>query len=777
MRKIKHLNFDWKFAEFDEKLFNTDEGMTLVDIPHNVKDFPLNNFDEREYQMITLYKKDVVLEDYERAFLHFEGVMAYAEVYINNELVTSHKGGYTPFNVDVSKYGKEFTIAVKVDSFEREDIPPFGYVIDYLTYGGIYREVYIEYVPKTYVSNMFITPQLNGDFNVKLEIDQPTNEQTVIEYELLYENQVVLEGYKEVEVTESIQFSGNLKNAKLWGLKDPNLYTLRVKLLEDETEDRFGFREVKLDETGFYLNNEHIKLVGLNRHQSFPYVGYAMPKSAQVKDAELMKFDLGCNVVRSSHYPPSKHFLDRCDEIGLLVFNEIPGWQHIGDEAWKEVAIHNVREMIERDYNHPSIFIWGVRINESSDDDVFYQKTNDLARDLDESRPTGGVRFIKKSSLLEDVYTVNDFTHRGNNEGLTKPVKMIGKKAPYLVTEYNGHMFPTKRYDDETHRIEHVYRHLRVQNDSFKYKENAGAIGWCMFDYNTHKDFGSGDKICYHGVMDIFRVKKYAADVYASFGEEPVLTVCSTLNQGEYAASEVPHTTILTNCDYVKFYKNSQFIGDFYPNKKEFEYLPHPPVIIDDFIGDLLKNNEKFSPKDADRLKDGLNAVVKYGQPNLPLKYKMLTAYVMLKYKLTFEDLYHLFGKYVGNWGKESVSFKFEGIKDGKVVKTVKRSPLYKPSLSVVADSNEIELGNTYETTRIVVRCLDDDQNPCDYAFDALDLSVEGAEIIGPKRVNLIGGSLAFWIKAKNPGTVNVTVDGFHLGKKEVEVIVNDSRK
>ncbi len=117
-----------------------------------------------------------------------------------------------------------------------------------------------------------------------------------------------------------------------------------------------------------------------------------MPARVQRKDAEILKRELKCNIVRTSHYPQSTHFLDACDELGLLVFEEIPGWQHIGDNAWKDVACRNVEEMIWRDWNHPSIILWGTRINESPDDHDFYARTSGIARALDSSRQIGGVR-------------------------------------------------------------------------------------------------------------------------------------------------------------------------------------------------------------------------------------------------------------------------------------------------------------------------------------------------------------------------------------------------
>ena len=257
---------------------------------------------------------------------------------------------------------------------------------------------------------------------------------------------------------------------------------------------------------------------GLNWHQAWPYVGYAMPKRAQQDDADILKYELGVNTVRTSHYPQSRHFLDRCDEIGLLVIEEIPGWQHIGDDQWKQLACEHVREMIQRDWNHPSVFLWGVRINESRDDHDFYTETNRIARELDPTRQTCGVRVHAHSEFLEDVYTMNDFTHFGGDLVLRdqRVVTGLDHYVPYIVTEYNGHMYPTKRFDHEERLMEHGLRHMRVLSAAGLDPHIAGTVGWCAFDYNTHYQFGSGDRICYHGVMDMFRIPKFAADAYRS---------------------------------------------------------------------------------------------------------------------------------------------------------------------------------------------------------------------------------------------------------------------
>ena len=160
-----------------------------------------------------------------------------------------------------------------------------------------------------------------------------------------------------------------------------------------------GFRTIEFRADGFYLNGQRIKLRGLNRHQSYPYVGYAMPDSMQREDVRILKDELACNIVRTSHYPQAHSFFDECDKRGLLVFTEIPGWQHIGDEKWKQQAVINTRDMIVEYRNHPSIIMWGVRINESQDDDEFYAKTNEVAHSLDNYLQTGGVDIKKEKSF------------------------------------------------------------------------------------------------------------------------------------------------------------------------------------------------------------------------------------------------------------------------------------------------------------------------------------------------------------------------------------------
>ena len=340
----------------------------------------------------------------------------------------------------------------------------------------------------------------------------------------------------------------DLSGIQLWDLDAPTLYHVTVELKEgDAVSARVGFRSLGFSDDGFfYLNGHPIKLRGLNRHQTFAYVGQAGPARMQRKDADIIKHDLACTIVRTSHYPQSTHFLDRCDEIGLLVLEEIPGWQHIGDEAWKQITLDDVRAMIERDRNRPSICLWGVRINESYDDHDFYSRTNALARQLDPSRQTGGIRNFFGSEFLEDVYTMNDFDYD------LKPAT----QSRYINTEFCGHMYPIKTFDQEERVKQHALHHAHIHNQVNDPKlGSAGAIGWCAFDYNTHAVFGSGDRICYHGVMDLFRQPKFAASFYASQvnpTQKLVLDVAGYWKMGDKSGGGAEPVLIFSNVEEVE---------------------------------------------------------------------------------------------------------------------------------------------------------------------------------------------------------------------------------
>ena len=709
--------------------------------------------------------------------LRFEGVAHKATLFINGKEMMTHVGGYTPFEIDLTKWIKiheSIIILVVVDTKENPAIPPFGGVVDYLGYGGIYREVNLIVTDEAYIIDAYVEQKSVNELILYANASIAEGE-LMIDLRDLDENTIWTKTLMLTEHNIAIPF--NIQDVILWDIDHPYMYHIVIEYKHKRSRDTytfsFGVREAVFKKDGFYLNGRKIFLQGLDHHQSYPYVGYAMPKSAQEEDADILKYQLGCQIVRTSHYPVSPHFLNRCDEIGLLVFEEIPGWQYIGDETWKANSLQDLKAMIERDRNHPSIILWGVRINESPDDHDFYTKTNALARSLDPSRPLGGVRNFAKSEFLEDVYTYNDFSHTGTNSGVEDKKHIIGD-VPYLITEYNGHMFPTKRFDDEKKRVAHLLRHLRVMNDAKDPKKKiAGAIGWVFADYNTHKEFGSGDKICYHGVLDMFRIPKIASFAYQSQIDQAIfMEVTSTMNLGDHPAGHLGDVLVLTNLDYIKLFKNDVFIKTFYPNKVNYPHLHHPPVMIDDFIGETLKNNEKMTEKDAEITKSVLKAAAIYGN-HLPLRFKLKMFYILKKYKRSYDDAVHLFYTYITGWGSKDTIYRFEGYKDGQLMKVVHKETFKSSDLVLEHNGNDMMIGDTYDVKRYIVKKVDQHQELLPYAFDSITITTEGViELIGPNQIALLGGAIGFYIKAKKAGKGWVKIEsGPHLILEEVNVL------
>lgn len=717
MRLRTDFNDNWLF-----------EGRDTVRLPHNAVDLPFSYFDEKSYQRRFSYQKTFAADPGwagKEVSLRFDGAMANAMVSLNGVELITHADGYTPFEARLTGRLQpgDNTVTVEIDGSENSDIPPFGGVIDYLTYAGLYREAWLTVrAPVSIGLHKIETPdvlaaQKSVTVDVALDNPQGLALSGTLTATLRDAAGAALASTSATVTGDSLRLAmDGLSDIALWDLKTPALYHLELSLQtpqgDDATSTRFGFRHVAFTAEGFALNGKPLKLRGLNRHQSFPYVGYALGKAAQERDAEILKHELRLNTVRTSHYPQSSYFLDRCDEIGLLVFEEIPGWQHIGGAKWKAESVENVRRMIRRDWNHPSIFIWGVRINESQDDHDFYAETNRVARSLDATRPTGGVRYISESELLEDVYTMNDFILGNEEQGGNRPrtplrpqqeVTGLDRVVPYMITEFGGHMYPTKSHDQEQRQAEHVLRHLEVLNAMYGDPQIAGAIGWCAFDYNTHKDFGSGDRLCHHGVMDMFREPKFAASVYASQGDPAdgvVLTPVTFWARGERNIGGVLPLIVLTNCDEIEL-----TYGKFAPKRiatarARFPHLPYAPVIVD--------------------------------QTNF-----------------TKEEL--------GHWGMTWEPATIKGFVDGKqVAQTQFVCDAVPTTLQVVPDADRI---GANDAVRVMVRMLDQAGHKLPFYPEPVTITVLGnARLLGPSLVPLRAGSTGLWVQATGAGPIELRV-------------------
>ncbi len=743
------LNNDWEFTFHWTDAFGRGQGESEpVRLPHTVKELPLHCADSRDYETVSGYRRRLAIPreaEGKRLFLQFDGAAHAATVFLNGRELAAYRCGYTAFRVEITgavQFGEDNLLCVKLDSTENPAIPPFGFLIDYLTYGGLYRDVWLDIRPQKMLEDLFVyTPDLThahvswaGDIGpgdrVRVELYGPDGALAARETAASGAGELLLE----------------VPGAVPWTLDEPNLYTCRAVLTEngedgDLVQTTFGFRTAEFRVDGFYLNGEKVFLRGLNRHQAYPYMGYAAPERLQREDARILKRELCCNAVRTSHYPQSPFFIDECDRQGLLVFTEIPGWQHIGDEAWQDQAVENVREMVKQYRNHPSIILWGVRINESLDNDALYARTNALAHALDPSRQTSGVRYLLMSHLLEDVYAYNDFSHVGNNPGVRPKGDVCPDMTkPFFVSECNGHMFPTKSFDPWQKRQEHALRHARVLDDAMAGGEHAGTFAWCMFDYPTHKDFGSGDRICYHGVLDAFRNPKPAAAVYASQGRErPVLEVGSCMDIGDYSQGKIDIVYAFTNAEEVRLYKNGEYVASFRP--KGWKRLAHGPIVIDDTVGAQLETIEGFDREKAGDLRAVLLSAGRHGFEGMPPEDVAAMDRALERYHMTFDQLYGLYGKYVGNWGGTTPVWRFDAVQDGEVTATVTRGPSTRLHLEAVACTTALTENGAYDAAAVRVRVLDEYGNLVPYAQLPVKLTLTGAaELVGPDMIVLEGG-------------------------------------
>jgi beta-galactosidase len=747
-RTVMPISRGWRYNRtFSEAAtardFN-DSHFESVVLPHSNIPLPWHAFNEQDYCFTSIYRRALKLPADtagKRVFVDFDGAMIASTVYFNGKRLGEYRGGYTPFSFEITDHIDRHGInmlAVALDSSERKDIPPFGGDVDYLTFGGIYREVFIRVVPQLAVENIYAqpvnvlsAPQLDthiylnrsatakpGKLSVKVElrdgdrvVAQTTEDLATppVTAAMLASDAGQAQGalpFSDADKPAHTVTLNHLTGIELWELRSPKLYTVHVALLDDGREidtmtRRIGFREATFTDHGFSLNGKIVKLHGLDRHQMFPWAGQAMPARVQRQDAHVLRHDMHCNIVRTSHYPQSSHFLDACDEMGLLVLEEIPGWQHIGDAAWKNIAVDNVRRMVTRDWNHPSVILWGVRINESNDDHDFYTRTNALAHALDPARQTGGIRNRENSELLEDVFTINDF-----GWPLREP-----NHPRYLNTEFVGHTFPTKTIDSKEHLQEHFIRHARIHDQLASNPQYAGGIGWCAFDYSTHARFGSGDRICYHGVMDIFRTPKPAAYLYKSMCDPAEEVVLEPVFHWAPDDEQINFTTgmFASNCDHIKIFGRQNVTEDWRPlleadpDRKQFPHLPYAPYTT-------------------------------------PL------------------------GRRQHGWG----DIRIDGFIQGKQVisRTLSGSGV-DHAFRLVPDDTML-IADGADTTRVVLRVEDEFGNIRPFAADAISFELTGpATMIGDNPFGLIGGTGAIWLRAgQHAGKVTLTAKHPVFGKQ-----------
>ncbi len=618
----QHLNQDWYFggkigSASIEEMNKMPRGQKIT-LPHCVNHLSWQNWDVDEWQALYIYKREFVLPPEfagMRVFLHFDRVMVGAIPYLNGQKLPEHYGGYLPFSYEITDaIRQKNNLLIAVDS-RWSNVPPQGAPVgpkrvDYLEPGGITGDVRLVAVPRIFIQDVFAKPLNVLDKNSrKLEIDLTINNAGVagkavsILAELSRDGKVVSRKSRKMPdhttgITNLKMELTDLTQIDLWHFDHPNLYILTTTLVVDGRKIhnhrcRIGFREARFEINGFYLNGKKERLFGLNRHEIYPYTGFAMPERVMRQDASILKHDLNCNAVRCSHYPQSEAFLDACDELGLMVWEEIPGWGYLGDEPWKEALIKNVEDMILRDRNHPSIIIWGTRVNESANDKALYKRTKEISKRLDGTRPssgsmTPGSRKNWEQEWDEDVFAYDDYhADPDGSVGIEAPVKGF----PYMLAEVVGQFNYKKRKNfdntykrtspEEIQMAQAVY-HAQAHQKAGNLKDICGVIAWCAFDYSSLVN--SYNRVKYPGIADVFRLFKPGANFYRSQCDPAVRPVILPnfywgSNPG-WLKNSIDDPAIFSNCDTLKVFVGDHFVQELHPDSQRFSNIKYPPFFV-----------------------------------------------------------------------------------------------------------------------------------------------------------------------------------------------------
>ena len=592
------LNSNWLFGgqymAGSESSFYDDSGFALVTVPHTVTPLSWRYWNPSEWQQMWIYRRHfnggpLVSSRWpgNRILVEFDGVMVNATVVINDHTVSTHQGGYLPFSAELTGHvtSGDNLLSVLVDA-NCLPVPPMSYgrgptTIDFFQPGGIYRDVRLRVLPQAFLSDLFalpadvLTSQRRVDVQCTIDSALPGDGTLVVE--LFDGAQLIAVQGTPVSLgtpgitTMKLSLTG-LGDITLWSTDNPKLYTVQATLAfpgvgSHVLSRRIGFRDASFQSDGFYLNGERLQLFGLNRHQLYPYAGMAMPARVQRMDAEILKRELNCNMVRCSHYPQSPHFLDACDELGLLVWEEAPGWHNVNvAPGWQDLVVQNVRDMVVRDRSRPSVIIWGTRLNETPDLPGLWAATRQAAAQLDGSRPSSGAMYYHSvTGWNEDVFAYNDYAHdRQTVEALLKP-PLAG--LPYLISEAVGvdeikpHRFAWT--DSAAQLVNQAVLHGEAQSLARSEPAYSGMLAWAAFDYASPEGLDP-ELVKWAGVADGFRVPKPGAGIYQSQvdpGVRPVIVPVFFWEPAGVFPIPAPTAMIASNCERLEIFINGAHVS------------------------------------------------------------------------------------------------------------------------------------------------------------------------------------------------------------------------
>lgn len=578
MRQVILFNNDWLFEMPGEE-------PVKVDVPHTWNGHDGqdggNNYKRCKCSYIKEFKK-IDLKEGERAIFIFEGVNSEAEVFLNDELVGVHAGGYSTFTVDITcKIKENNKLVVTADNSKTEKVYPQE--ADFTFYGGIYRNVKLLILPKNHFNFMKdsspclkIDTRIDGEdgiINVKADVTgsiKPTI--------------VVLDKDEKVVASGTINEDILIKNVHLWnGMKDPYLYkvmgVLKGKEVEDEVSCNIGFRTFRVDpKKGFILNGKEYPLRGVCRHQDRRDLGNALTTKEHDEDIALIK-EVGANTIRLAHYQHDQYFYDLCDKLGFVVWAEIPYISRYMKEADNN-AFTQMAELIHQNYNHPSIVCWGIS-NEitmfkvTNDTRKHHRELNEFCHKEDPSRLTT-VACFSVMTIFNRIAHISDLASYNLYWGWYVPITRITglvcdmwhlfyPHGPIGLSEYgaeamtNFHSAHPRRGDNTE---EYQARYHEIMIDVINKRPYLWATHvWNMFDFAADARNQGGEPGMNHKGLVTFdrKIKKDSFYAYKAYwSEEPFIHLCG--KRFVNRTGKKTEVKVYTNQKEVSLYQNGKLI-------------------------------------------------------------------------------------------------------------------------------------------------------------------------------------------------------------------------